>query len=76
MGLHVIAAGATGWVANEIAATLSPPFGATESYRKAFLAANNAKSKPDQIVRAVVTMIEEFVKSTTAGGQPPAKQGK
>lgn len=76
MGLHVIAAGATGWVANEIAATLSPPPGATESYRKAFLAANSAKSKPEQIVRAIVTMIEEFAKLTTARGLPPAKQGK
>lgn len=67
---------ATGWVAKEIAATLSPPPGATERYRKAFLAANDAKSEPGQIVRAIVSMIQEFAKLTTEGARQPAKRGK
>lgn len=76
LGLHVIAAGATGWMAQELAAALAPPDGATKAYKDAFKVANEPKSKPEQIVRAIVTMIEEFATSTAKVGRQSAKGRK
>jgi hypothetical protein len=65
-----------GWMAQELAAALAPPDGATKAYKDAFKVANEPKSKPEQIVRAIVTMIEEFATSTAKVGRQSAKGRK
>ncbi|MCD5326781.1 SIR2 family protein [Chromobacterium piscinae] len=60
-GLHIIAVGATGWVAeeiaNELASTLS---GRTKKFKKAFATANNPKAGTEPLVEAILTMVDEF----------------
>lgn len=60
-GLHIIPVGATAWVAGEIAADLADALsGRSRAFKKAFSIANNPKSDPDAIVKAVVAMVMEF----------------
>ena len=62
-GLHVIAVGATGWIAEHIAASLASDARArTPAFRKAFAVANDANAKPTAIVKAVIAMVIEYGK--------------
>ncbi|UUZ65922.1 hypothetical protein LP417_15570 [Polaromonas sp. P1-6] len=61
MGLHIVTAGATGWVAQEIAAD----FGATlatrsKKFNKAFAVANDPTAKVAEMVKAILTMVNEY----------------
>jgi len=60
-GLNLISVGATGWVAAEIARELAAEASSrSKKYQKAFATANNARSDMTSIVKAVLTMVDEF----------------
>lgn len=60
-GLYIIAVGATGWIAAEIAESLVGDSSLrTPAFRKAFAVANNPKADPAKIVKAVLTMVAEY----------------
>jgi hypothetical protein len=60
-GLHIIPVGATGWIAGEIAAEVAPLLsGRSASFRKALSIANNPASDIAAIVKAALTMANDF----------------
>lgn len=60
LGRYVIPVGATGWVAKEIGDELAPFLKDTsKSFQRAYAIANNAKSTPEAITKAIVTMVQE-----------------
>ncbi len=60
-GLHIIPVGATGWIAKDIAVEVTPLLSKrSASFRKAILIANNPASDSAAIVKAVLTMANEF----------------
>lgn len=61
MGLHIIAVGATGWVAGQIA-DQQAAFNSARSkgFKKAFAIANDPSAAPESIVKAVMTMVNEY----------------
>ncbi|MCA8425833.1 SIR2 family protein [Burkholderia seminalis] len=63
LGLHIVAAGATGWVAQEIANDLAESLaGRTKAFRKAFAIANDPDPGIDiaTTVGAILTMVKEY----------------
>lgn len=60
MGLHVIAVGSTGWVAEEIANDLKSSISSrTKAFQKAFAIANDPDSDKTVITKAIMTMVDE-----------------
>lgn len=60
-GLHIIAVGATGWVAQRISGALEASLvGRSKAFRKAFGVANDPTTSSDVILKAVMLMVAEF----------------
>jgi hypothetical protein len=60
-GLHIIAVGATGWVAKQISGALAASItGRSKAFRKAFAVANDPNASSDAILKAVLLMVGEF----------------
>jgi len=60
-GLHVIAVGATGWMAQRISGALAASLaGRGKAFRKAFAVANDLNASGDAILKAVLLMVGEF----------------
>ena len=60
-GLHVIAVGATGWIAQRISGALATSLaGRSKAFRKAFAVANDPNASSDAILKAVLLMVGEF----------------
>ncbi|MGZ3236723.1 MAG: SIR2 family protein [Burkholderiaceae bacterium] len=61
MGLKIIAAGSTGWVAREIANDLAGTLsGRSKAFRKAFAIANDANVDIASTVKAILMMVNEY----------------
>ncbi|WP_296555448.1 SIR2 family protein [Pigmentiphaga sp.] len=61
MGLHIVAAGSTGWVAQEIAAELAASISdRSKAFKKAFSVANDPRADTASIVKAVLVMVNEY----------------
>ncbi|MFL9904572.1 SIR2 family protein [Paraburkholderia fungorum] len=63
LGLHIVTAGSTGWVAQEIASDLAGSLaGRTKAFRKAFAIANdpNPRIEIASTVKAILTMVNEY----------------
>lgn len=61
MNLSIIAAGSTGWVAQEIASDLAGSLsGRTKAFRQAFAIANDPTADIASTVKAIMTMVNEY----------------
>jgi hypothetical protein len=61
LGLHIVAVGSTGWIANEIASSLSASINSrTKEFKKAFIVANDPGSDVASVVKAVLLMVNEY----------------
>lgn len=60
-GLHVIAVGATGWVAEEFAASPSGDLGIrSPAFQKAYAVINDKSADPIAIVKSIILMVTEY----------------
>lgn len=61
MGLHIVAVGSTGWVAEQIARELRPSVATrTKAFRKAFSVANDKDADIASTVKATLAMVGEY----------------
>lgn len=61
LGLHIVAAGSTGWVAQEIATALAELLSErTKAFKKAFAIANDPDVDIKSTVNAILTMVNEY----------------
>lgn len=60
-GLQIVAVGSTGWVAEEVARSLTVSIGArSREFKKAFSVANDPTADIPSTVKAVLTMVNEY----------------
>lgn len=60
-GLQIVAVGSTGWVAEEVASSLSASIGArSRQFKKAFAVANDPTADIPSTVKAVLSMVNEY----------------
>jgi hypothetical protein len=61
LGLQIVAVGSTGWVAQEVANSLTASIGGrSKEFKKAFSVANDPNADIESTVRAVLLMVNEY----------------